>query len=230
MDSRTITGAQTNASPADWNLFCMAHELGRSTQILFGGMCWLREGSMVVTHNKSYSLTAEIEVPASGANGVIIASGGGVGGWSLYVLDGKLKHCYNFFGIKFFFAEGLQRIAAGTHRVRMEFKYDGRGLGRGGTVSLFVDGKKDGESRVDMTVPMVFSADETCDVGRDNKFSGQVNWVQIDLEKDDFDHLIAGRNATGSRWHGSKIRWTDGQPSNRQRLGRHAWRRPDVME
>jgi arylsulfatase len=174
------------------------------TQILFGGMARLSENSMVVTHNKSYSLTAEIEVPKSGASGVIIALGGSVGGWSLYARNGKLKHCYNFFGIKQFFAEGTQPIPAGKHQVRMEFKYDGGGLAKGGTVSLFVDGKKDGEGRVDITVPMLFSADETCDVGKEtgspvssdygptgNEFSGEVNWVQIDLEKDDHDHLIS---------------------------------------
>jgi arylsulfatase A-like enzyme len=174
------------------------------SQILFGGMSRLSEGSMVVTHNKSYSLTAEIEVPASGANGVICAIGGGVGGWSLYAHDGKLKHCYNFFGINYYFAEGTKPIPAGKHQVRMEFKYDGGGLAKGGAVALFVDGKKDGEGRVDQTVPMVFSADETCDVGKetgspvspdygpkDNEFSGAVNWVQIDLEKDDHDHLIS---------------------------------------
>ena len=104
---------------------------------------------MVVTHNKSYSLTAEIEVPKSGANGVIVALGGGVGGWSLYAQNGKLKHCYNFFGIQQYFAEGTQPIPAGKHQVRMEFKYDGGGLAKGGTVSLFVDGKKDGEGRVE---------------------------------------------------------------------------------
>jgi arylsulfatase len=175
-----------------------------NAQILFGGMSRLSEGSMVVTHNKSYSLTAEIEVPKSGANGVIIALGGSIGGWTLYALNGKLKHCYNFFGIQRFFAEGTQPIPGGTHQVRMEFKYDGGGLAKGGAVSLFVDGKKDGESRVDMTIPMLFSADETCDVGKetgsptspdygpkDNEFSGQVNWVQIDLETDDHDHLIS---------------------------------------
>jgi arylsulfatase len=173
------------------------------SQMLFGGMSRLSEGSMVVTHNKSYSLTAEIEVPASGANGVIVAIGGGVGGWSLYAHNGKLKHCYNFFGIQRYFAEGTQPIPAGKHQVRMEFKYDGGGLAKGGAVSLFVNGKKDGEGRVDQTVPMVFSADETCDVGKEtgspvspdygptgNEFSGAVNWVQIDLEKDDHDHLI----------------------------------------
>jgi hypothetical protein len=95
-------------------------------------------------------------------------------------------------------------IPAGKHQVRMEFKYDGGGLAKGGGVSLFVDGQKDGEGRVDMTVPMLFSADETCDLGKEtgssvspdygptnNAFSGSVNWVQIDLEKDDHDHLIS---------------------------------------
>ena len=167
-------------------------------------MSRLSEGSLVVTHNKSYSLTAEVEVPESGANGVIVALGGSVGGWSLYAHNGKLKHCYNFFGIERYFAESAQAIPPGKHQVRMEFKYDGNGLAKGGAVSLFVDGKKDGEGRVDQTVPMIFSADETCDVGKetgspvspdygpsDNEFSGQVNWVQIDLEKDDQDHLIS---------------------------------------
>ena len=173
------------------------------SQILFGGMSRLSEGSMVVTHNKSYSLTAEIEVPAAGASGVIVALGGSIGGWTLYALNGKLKHCYNFFGIEQFFTEGTRPIPAGKHQVRMEFKYDGGGLAKGGAVSLFVDGKKDGEGRVERTIPMLFSADETCDVGKEtgspvspdygptgNEFSGEVNWVQIDLEKDDHDHLI----------------------------------------
>jgi arylsulfatase len=173
------------------------------SQILFGGMSRLSEASLVVTHNKSYSLTAEIDVPKSGASGVIAALGGSVGGWSLYAQEGKLKHCYNFFGIQSYFAESNQQIPAGKHQVRMEFKYDGGGLGKGGIVSLYLDGKKDGEGRVEQTVPLLFSADETCDVGKEtgspvsadygfegNAFSGAVNWVQIDLEKDDHDHLI----------------------------------------
>jgi arylsulfatase len=175
-----------------------------NSQILFGGMSRLSENSLVVTHNKSYSLTAEIDVPKSGAEGVIVALGGGVAGWSLYALNGKLKHCYNFFGIHRYFTAGERAIPSGKHQVRMEFKYDGGGLAKGGSVSLFVDGKKDGEGRIDMTVPMLFSADETCDVGKEtgstvspdysphgNEFSGKVRWVQIDLEKDDQDHLIS---------------------------------------
>jgi arylsulfatase len=177
--------------------------IGGDSQILFGGMSRLSEGSLVVTKNKSYSLTAEIEVPQSGASGVIAALGGSVGGWSLYAHNGRLKHCYNFFGIERFSAESTQPIPAGKHQVRMEFAYDGGGLAKGGDVSLYVDGKKDGQGRVEHTVPMLFSADETCDVGKEtgsavspdygptgNEFNGRVNWVQIDLEKDDHDHLI----------------------------------------
>ena len=174
------------------------------TQMLYGGMGRLTENSLVSTKNKSYSVTAEVEVPASGAKGVIIAQGGDTNGWSLYAKDGKLKHCYNFFGVELYFAEGSTPIPVGTHQVRMEFRYDGGGLAKGGTVSLFVDGNKDGEARVDKTVPMIFSADETCDVGKEggspvspdygpsgNAFSGKINWVQVDLEKDDQDHLIS---------------------------------------
>jgi arylsulfatase A-like enzyme len=59
-----------------------------------------------------------------------------------------------------------QALTAGTHQARMEFTYDGGSLAKGGSVSLYVDGKKDGEGRVEMTVPMLFGTD-TCDVGRD---------------------------------------------------------------
>jgi len=174
-----------------------------TTQLLFGGMGRLSENSVVNIKNKSHSVTAEVVVLGSGASGVIVAQGGSVNGWSLYAREGKLKYCYNFFGIKLFYAQATQPVPAGKHQVRMEFKYDGGGLGKGGVVSLYVDGKKDGEGRVDMTVPMAFSADETCDIGREagspvspdygpqgNEWSGEVNWVQIDLEKDDHDHLI----------------------------------------
>ena len=208
-----IEAAKYNVIPLDDRTFerLNADLAGRpqlikgDSQILFGGMARLSEGSMVVTHNKSYSLTAEVEVPDAGADGVIVALGGAVGGWSLYAHAGKLKHCYNFFGLERYYAESSRPLPVGKHQVRMEFKYDGGGLAKGGTVSLFVDGDKDGEGRVDQTVPMIFSADETCDVGKEtgstvspdygpanNRFSGKVNWVQIDLEKDDHDHLITG--------------------------------------
>ncbi len=175
-----------------------------NTQLLFGGMGRLSENSVLVMKNKSYSVTAEIEVPKTGAKGVIVAQGGGTNGWSLYAKDGKLKYCYNLLGMKLTFVDGIQPIPAGKHQVRMEFKYDGGGLAKGGTVSLYVDGKKDGEGRLGMTIPMIFSGDETCNVGRDegspvspdygprgNGFSGTVNWVQLDLGVDDHNHLVS---------------------------------------
>ncbi len=175
-------------------------------QLLFGGMGRLTEWSVLNTKNKSHSVTAELIVPESGAEGVIVAQGGITGGWALYARNGKLKYCYNFLGLNHFYIETAQPIPSGTRQVRMEFGYDGPGLGKGGTVTLYIDGKKLGDGRVERTEPFAFSADETCDVGmeagspvspeypsRGNKFSGEVNWVQIDVDEAalDADHRIA---------------------------------------
>jgi arylsulfatase A-like enzyme len=165
----------------------------------------LTESSIVNTHNKSYAITAEVVVPDSGAEGVIVALGGLTGGWSLYAKGGRLKYCYNFFGLQRYYVESSSNIPAGTHQVRMEFLYDGGGVAKGGGVTLYVDGKSVGTGRIDQTEPILFSADETCDVGREtgspvthdygsqgNRFSGEVNWVEIDLDKAaaDADHII----------------------------------------
>ncbi len=172
-------------------------------QLLFGGMGRLSENTMLNLKNKSYSVSAQVIVPKGGAEGVIIAQGGKFGGWALYVKDGKPAYCYNFAGLKSFMIYGDNAIPQGDHQVRMEFTYDGGGLGKGGTVTLYLDGKKCGEGRVEMTVPMVFSADETCDVGvgtgtavstdypqRGNEFTGKVKWVQLDIGKEDASHLV----------------------------------------
>jgi hypothetical protein len=177
------------------------------TQLLFGNMGRLTENSVVVVKNKSHSLTAQIVVPKAGAEGVIVHQGGRFGGWSLYAKGGKLTYCYNCFGWKSFIVRSDAPIPAGDHQVRMEFAYDGGGLGKGGNVTLYFDGKKAGEGRVDMTVPMAFSADETCDVGRDtgtpvsdeyeareNEFNGKVLGVQIDVGKADADRFITAED------------------------------------
>ena len=175
--------------------------------LLFGGMGRLTEWSVVNTHNKSHAVTAEVVVPESGAEGVIIAQGGLTGGWSLYAKDGKPKYCYNLLGINYYYVAGGQAIPSGVHQVRMEFDYDGGGLAKGGAVSLFIDGQKVGEGRVEMTEPFAFSADETCDIGMEggspvsedytahnNQFSGEVNWVEIDVDAAalDADHYLIG--------------------------------------
>ena len=176
-----------------------------TSQVLFGRMGRLSENSVVVIKNKSHSITAQIDVPEEGANGVIISQGGAFGGFALYTADGKPAYCYNLFGLQQFKVYGEEPIPAGEHQVRMEFTYDGGGLGKGGDVKLYVDGEQVGEGRVDGTVPMLFSADETTDVGSDtatpvsddygptdNEFTGNVQWVQLDIDAaaEDADHLI----------------------------------------
>ena len=177
-----------------------------TSQVLFGRMGRLTENSIVALKNKSHAITAQVSVPDGGANGVILSQGGAFGGIALYAKDGKLAFCYNLFGLQRFKVYGADPIPAGDHQVRMEFAYDGGGLGRGGDVTLFVDGEQVGAGRVEGTVPMLFSADETTDVGsdtatpvsddygiRDSAFTGVVRWVQIDIDAaaEDADHLIS---------------------------------------
>ena len=177
-----------------------------TSQMLFGGMRRLTENAVINIKNRSHSVTAEIQVPESGAEGVIVAQGASFGGWSLYAKDGRPRYCYNFCDLQRFTIEGTKAIPAGTHQVRMEFAYDGGGVAKGGKVTLYVDGTAVGEGRVDVTMPFLFSFDETVDVGSDlgtpvshdypargNEFAGKVNWVQIDIEKSslDADHFIS---------------------------------------
>jgi len=180
------------------------------TQILFGGMGRLSENCVLSIKNKSHSVTAEIVVPEKGAEGVIIAQGANIGGWSLYTKDGKLKYCYNVAGVQHFFAESADKIPAGEHQVRMEFAYAGGGLGKGGKASLFIDGNKVGEGDVPMTQAMVFSADDGCDVGEDsgapvspdygpqgNAFNGTIKGVLLSIADDpsNSDHLVKAEDA-----------------------------------
>jgi arylsulfatase A-like enzyme len=150
------------------DLACRPQLIRGRSQLLFGGMGRLSENSVVVIKNKSHAVTAQLVVPDRGADGVIISQGGAFGGWTLYATDGgRPAYCYNLFGLQRFKVYGEQPIPAGEHQVRAEFAYDGGGLGKGGTVTLYVDGAKAGEGRVQATVPMAFSADETTDVGSD---------------------------------------------------------------
>ncbi|MDM0048843.1 arylsulfatase [Variovorax sp. J22R115] len=180
------------------------------TQLLFGGMGRLSENCVLSIKNKSHAVTAEIEVPPAGAQGVIIAQGANIGGWSLYANKGKLKYCYNVAGVNHYFVESADPLPAGEHQVRMEFAYAGGGLGKGGQVTLFVDGKKVGEGSVPMTQAMVFSADDGCDVGadsgapvspdygpQDNAFNGRVKGVQLAIADaaESVDHLVSPEDA-----------------------------------
>ena len=170
-----------------------------TSQLLFGRMGRLSENSIVAMKNKSHSITAQIDVPETGANGVIIAQGGAFGGFALYAKDGRPAYCYNLFGLQQFKVYGEDPIPAGEHQVRMEFTYDGGGLGKGGDVRLYVDGEQVGEGRVDGTVPMLFSADETTDVGSDTATPVSDDYGPKDSEFTGTRALGAARHRRGRR-------------------------------
>ena len=157
--------------------------------------------SVLTVKNKSHSVTAKVTVPAGGAEGVIITQGGRVGGWSLYAKAGEAQVLLQLLRHPGLLRRVQRRDPAGEHELRMEFKYDGGGVAKGGDVTLEVDGKAVGKGRVERTIPMGYSADEACDVGTDsgsptspdygaNAWNGKIAWVRIDLGDDSQDHLI----------------------------------------
>jgi arylsulfatase len=176
-----------------------------STQVFFPDMRRVQENTVINTKNKSHAVTADIEVPASGAAGVIVAQGGAQGGWAIYVHQGRLRYHYNLLGAKRASVTSDSPLPAGAHQVRMEFAYDGGGLGKGAAVTLFCDGKAIGKGRVERTHLFAFALDETLEVGCDlgepvsddygqkgNEFTGTIKWVQIDIDAaaKDVDHMI----------------------------------------
>nr|MBM4732310.1 sulfatase-like hydrolase/transferase [Prescottella equi] len=171
-------------------------------QVLLPGMQALLEMHIVNCRNRSWSLTAQVDVPDGGARGVILNLGGHAGGWSFYFRDGRPTFCYNLFGIERSYIRAPDTVGVGPHQVRSEFAYDGGGLGKGGTVTLFVDGTAVAEGRVERTEPIGFGY-EFSDVGRDslstvtpeyptgdNAFTGRIDWVQIEAGEDGHDHLV----------------------------------------
>jgi hypothetical protein len=130
-----------------------------TSQILARGMGGLNENGLINIKNKSHSVTAQVIVPeGKPCEGVILSQGGFAGGWILYVKDGRLTYCYNFAGLEKYVISLTQPLSNGDHQVRMEFAYDGGGLAKGGTVTLYIDGNAVSSGRVERTLPMVFSA------------------------------------------------------------------------
>jgi hypothetical protein len=158
------------------------------------GMVGMSENVFMNIKNRSLSITADVQIPKGGANGVILAQGGRFGGWSLYLKDGKPTYCYNFLGLQQFKVSAPQALAAGKATVRMNFEYDGGGIGKGGTANILVNGVKVASGRIERTQAMGFSADETAGVGmddatpvtadykeRDNSFTGKILKVTINV-------------------------------------------------
>lgn len=167
----------------------------RTSLTLSEGMTGMSENVFLNLKNRSLSITADVEIPEGGANGVVIAQAGRFGGWSLYLKDGKPTYCYNFVGMQEYKVAAPQALAAGKAAIRMNFDYDGGGPGKGGTASILVNGEKVASGRIERTQMAIFSADETAGVGmddatpvtrdykeRDNSFTGKILKVTIDVK------------------------------------------------
>ena len=170
---------------------------GRTSLTIYEGMTGMSENVFINTKNRSHAITAEVTIPKGGAKGVILSQAGRFGGWSLYLKNGKPAYTYNFLGLKRFTIAARNPVPAGKATIRYEFAYDGGGLGKGGLGTIFVNGKKVAEGRIERTQPFAFSADEGADVGEDGetpvvedygipapyKFTGKIDKVTIDLKE-----------------------------------------------
>jgi arylsulfatase A-like enzyme len=169
----------------------------RMSLTLYDGMNGMLENTFINVKNRSKTITAEIEIPSGGANGVILAQGGRFGGWSLYMKDGKPAYTYNFLGLERYTVAATNPIPAGSATVKLDFIYDGGGLGKGGMATLSVNGEAVAEGRIEKTQPLIFSADETADVGLDNqtpvaegigigrdetRFTGKIRKVTVEVK------------------------------------------------
>jgi arylsulfatase A-like enzyme len=166
---------------------------GRTSLTVYPGMIGMKENAFINTKNRSHSITADVDIPKTGAAGVILAQGGVHGGWSFYVKDGEPKFAYNYLGAVTTLTSG-ERLPAGRVTVSYDFVYDGGKPGSGGTGAIFINGKKVATGRIDRTIPFLFGV-ETADVGLDlytpvtpdykkgnNKFTGKINKVTIALK------------------------------------------------
>lgn len=166
---------------------------GRSVFTYYDGMTRIPEGTAPDLKNKSFKIGADVRIPDGGASGVIATQEGRFNGWGLYLLDGTPVFHYNLVGVQRFTVAGKERLAPGQHVIVVDFKYDGGGIGKGGTVTITVDDKKVAEGRIDRTYAFRVSLDETLDIGEDAgtpvsedykvpfKFSGKLNRVLIRL-------------------------------------------------
>ncbi|MGI9623691.1 MAG: arylsulfatase [Acidimicrobiales bacterium] len=176
---------------------------GRASMRLGPGMTHLTENTLLNVKNRSHTVSAQFGVPADGADGVIVAQGGRFAGWALYVHEGRLAYCHNWLGGERYYVRAPDALPEGEVTVQYQFDFDGGAPGAGGEGTLLVNGDVVATGRIDKTVPFIFSADETMDIGCDtaspvtddygsgptNVFNGKLEWVQIDLEDDDVSHL-----------------------------------------
>ncbi len=164
---------------------------GRSVFTYYPGAVRIPEGAAPDVKNKSFQIAARIEVPEGGAEGMLLTQGGRFAGWGLYVLGSKPVFCYNLAAVERYCVTGKDALTPGKHNIELDFKYDGPGLGKGGTATLLVDGKPAGEGKLARTLAFRMSLDETFDCGEDTgtpvsedyhvpfKFTGKIGKVGV---------------------------------------------------
>jgi arylsulfatase len=173
--------------------------LGRSTFTYYPGTIRVPEGTAPDTKNKSWAITAEVEIPEGGAEGVLITQGGRFGGWGLFVLDGKPQFAYALSQQPQhkYRVTSNEKLAVGKHTLKLDVKYDGPGAGKSATGTLTVDGKQVAQGKIERTIPTRYSLDETLDIAEDTgtpvvedylakmpfKFTGELKKVVIELGK-----------------------------------------------
>ena len=166
------------------------------TEFTYGfGMVRIPEGSAPDLKNKSWRITADVEIPAGGAEGLLMTQGGRFNGLGLYLLQGKPVFHYNLVGVERTTIAGKDKLATGKHSIVVDFKYNGPGIGKSATATLTVDGKKVADGKIARTIPFRVSADETLDIGEDTgtpvsedyhvpfKFTGTIDKVVIKLSE-----------------------------------------------
>jgi hypothetical protein len=166
---------------------------GRTSLTVYLGMTGMTENAFINIKNRTYTITAPVELKDANTSGVIIAPAGAFGGWVIYMKDGKVHHEYNYFGVERTNIGGETALSPGKHEIKYEFIVDAPKPGSGGKCMLYVDGQQVSTGRIPKTQPFTFSADEGTDVGVDNetvvsndykagenKFTGKIIRVTID--------------------------------------------------
>jgi arylsulfatase len=166
---------------------------GRTAFTYYGTLTRIPEGTAPDLKNKSFRITADLVLPEGDAQGVVLTQGGLSGGYALLFKDGKPLFHYNLANVAHDTIAAKDALAPGKHTLVFDFKYDGGGIGKGGTGTLSVDGKLVAQGRIARTMPIRFSFDETFDVGEDTgtpvsedydvpfNFTGTIEKVVVNL-------------------------------------------------
>ncbi|HXV26249.1 MAG TPA: sulfatase-like hydrolase/transferase [Alphaproteobacteria bacterium] len=159
----------------------------------YDGMTRIPEGGAPDLKNKSFGISAVVNIPEQGAEGLIMTQGGRFAGLGLYLLEGKPVFHYNLAGVKRYTVAAEDKVLPGRHVITVDFNYDGGGVGKGGEATITVDGEKVASGRLDQTIPYRMSLDETLDIGEDTgtpvsedykvpfKFTGDLEKLTINI-------------------------------------------------